>query len=515
MSNRRALALLIAIPAALRLILAASIGPGNDEAYYTLYADHLDWSYFDHPPLVGWIVAATRLLALGPRSIFLDRLGFVALFAGSTFLIARLTARWFDPRAGVAAALALNVTLYFGIAAGTFVLPDGPLLFFWLLTLDRLTAALDQPRQLSGWAVLGLAWGGALLSKYQAVLLPVGTLLFLCLDSPSRPVLRRVGPYLALAIGLLVALPVWIWNTRHGGSSLAFQGARAIGVAFMPWNAPLTWLAQIAYLGPWIGWSLTRLLWRSRRSNDPAARFFACQAAPLLMLILAISCGRIVFPHWSLVGYACLLPLLARDWAAALALDSPRMRRRLALVAVVPIVLAALLIAQARMGLLQGSDGRLLGFLPHRADPTRDLDGWNQIAREIRRLASSGNAPAFVFAGHWSTAAQLRYVLGDEIPVLCYNAGDARGFADWHDPDAQLGSDALLVAVDDRSIEPGCYAPYFRRIVPFNAFSVHRGGAAIRSVRLFHAVGQTRPFPYTRVHTSRLAGRAARKSTTR
>ena len=28
-----------------------------DEAHYALYGLHLDWSYFDHPPLVGWIQA--------------------------------------------------------------------------------------------------------------------------------------------------------------------------------------------------------------------------------------------------------------------------------------------------------------------------------------------------------------------------------------------------------------------------------------------------------------------------
>ena len=27
----------------------------TDEAHYALYALHPDWSYFDHPPLVGWI----------------------------------------------------------------------------------------------------------------------------------------------------------------------------------------------------------------------------------------------------------------------------------------------------------------------------------------------------------------------------------------------------------------------------------------------------------------------------
>ena len=41
-----------------RLALAASIGPGNDEAYYALFLDHPDWSYFDHPPMVAVVAAS-------------------------------------------------------------------------------------------------------------------------------------------------------------------------------------------------------------------------------------------------------------------------------------------------------------------------------------------------------------------------------------------------------------------------------------------------------------------------
>ena len=37
------------------LILAMGVGLSVDEAHYALYAYHLDWSYFDHPPLVGWL----------------------------------------------------------------------------------------------------------------------------------------------------------------------------------------------------------------------------------------------------------------------------------------------------------------------------------------------------------------------------------------------------------------------------------------------------------------------------
>ena len=52
--------------------------------------------------------------------------------------LARLAGRLYGPKAGLLAALALNVTGYYGIVAGSCALPDGPLVFFWLLTLERL-----------------------------------------------------------------------------------------------------------------------------------------------------------------------------------------------------------------------------------------------------------------------------------------------------------------------------------------------------------------------------------------
>ena len=111
------------------------------------------------------------------------RFGFIARFGCSTWLLAKLTSRYYGKWAGFLAALALNLTGYYGLAAATFALPDGPLLFFWLLTIDRLTVALDDPdrQSLKPWVWVGLAWGGALLSKYHAVLIPLGTAVALCL----------------------------------------------------------------------------------------------------------------------------------------------------------------------------------------------------------------------------------------------------------------------------------------------------------------------------------------------
>src|SRR5262249_44066726 len=132
MTTRRALCLLIVLSGLFRLAWAAGIGPGNDEAYHYLFTTHRDWSYFDHPPMLAVIASVGRALTGGVDSLFTLRLGFVLLFAGSTWLMARLTERRYGASAGLFAAIALNVSAYYLLAAGTFALPDGPLLFFWL-----------------------------------------------------------------------------------------------------------------------------------------------------------------------------------------------------------------------------------------------------------------------------------------------------------------------------------------------------------------------------------------------
>ena len=47
--------ILVLLGTAIHLVLGFITELSVDEAHYALYANHLAWSYFDHPPLVGWI----------------------------------------------------------------------------------------------------------------------------------------------------------------------------------------------------------------------------------------------------------------------------------------------------------------------------------------------------------------------------------------------------------------------------------------------------------------------------
>jgi hypothetical protein len=68
----------LAIAALIHLALGFSFELSVDEAHYLLYAKHMAWSYFDHPPLVGWIQwplvsldASTGVLRLVPELLWL------------------------------------------------------------------------------------------------------------------------------------------------------------------------------------------------------------------------------------------------------------------------------------------------------------------------------------------------------------------------------------------------------------------------------------------------------------
>lgn len=510
MTARRALWCLIVGSAAVRLGWAAAVGLGHDEAYHYLFTVHRDWSYFDHPPMLALVESVGPALT-GSAAPGALRVGFVILFAGSTWLLARLTARSFGEWAGFWAALAMNVSAYHTAAAGAFALPDGPLLFFWLLTLDRLGLAVQEPERLGRWLLVGLAWGGALLSKYHAVFLPMGLVVYLAIHRPSRRILRAPGPYLAGLVGATMFAPVIAWNARHHWASFAFQGGRAVGLGFRPLSVLAGIGGQAAYLLPWV-WvvlvialagSVRRLL---RGEAGEAERFLLSQSITPLALFTAVSAVRPVLPHWTLVGYISAYPLLGRLWAARAAARPARMRRAAVVMAAVPALIVAALAAQYRLGIIPL--GRLApgGASLAKVDPTAELYGWDQLGDELRRrgLLEPGT---FVFTGLWYQSGHLGHATrGSGVPVVCYSPGDARSFAYWSDPGEWVGRDGLLVATASPEVEPWCYRRFFERIEPAGEVPIVRGGRVVRTVRLFRCRRQLAPFPFDYEHAPRRRG---------
>lgn len=524
MSPRAALLALIVATALVRLIPAFGLGLGNDEAYHFLYAAHPALSYYDHPPMTAWVETVGLLLPGAAKSTVGLRIGFILLFAGSTWVLGRLTARYYGGWAGFLAAFALNISGYYGLAALTLALPDGPLLFFWLWTIDRLSVALEGPpsARLLPWIWVGLAWGGAMLSKYHACLLPMGAVLFVLLHRRMWRWVFQPGPYLALLLGLAFFSPVLLWNADHHWASFLFQGGRAVGSwTLRPDCLAAALLGQVAYLFPWIWLPLVIILvggirgWLTSGNQLVPQRLLLCLAVVPSGLFTAVACFRPVLPHWGLIGLASLFPILGNRWWGLYAKNPGRTRRLLAGGAVWSCGVLAVALWHFHTGWFQrGDDGRL-GVVDIRTDPTIDLYGWDQVAVRIRQLGLLYDPQTFVFTRYWYQSAQIAYALGGKRPVLCYNADDPRGFAFWSRPEDWVGRDGILVTVNEPDNldtrthgEAPYYARWFHQVEHITDFWVERGGKPVRHIGLYRCVNQRLAYPFGPERAERLAAQS-------
>lgn len=527
MGMGRRLGILVAAATALRLAWAAAMPVGHDEAYHALFPVHPDWSYFDHPPMLAVVTAVGMILGGGASEapLWMLRAGFIALFAGSTVLLSRITAREYGPKAGVLAALVLNLSAYHSLAAGAFLLPDGPLLFFWLLAVDRLLVAMEAPERNGRWLAVGLAWGGAMLSKYHAVLLPAGFVLYLLLTPGGWRLLKRSGPWLAMAVGGLCFTPVLYWNAARGWGSFAFQGGRAVGWTIRPESFLGFVGGPVAYLTPWIWAFLVLAGWRAIRglrdttrhtgyseSGVNPDRFFLAMSAPAILGFGVISVVRPILPHWPLIGFVMLMPMLGRDWAEVFALRPGRLARRVVILSGVLVVLSGVYASHARWGILQGREGRLLGFVPAKHDPTLETFGWDQVAQAVEARGVASAPKTFLFTRSWFGSGQLAFGLRgmepEPSPVLCYRMGGAHAFADWSRPEDWVGWDGILVVPRSNSVEPQAFERWFTRIEPMAPVAVRRGGEVVRMMEVYRCVGQVRPFPFASEKPAALAARS-------
>jgi 4-amino-4-deoxy-L-arabinose transferase-like glycosyltransferase len=189
----------------MRGVLALGTDIYFDEAYYWQWSRHLDWGYFDHPPLVAWLMA---LLGIRPTSL-LCGLGTVAAVWG-------LARDVYGSREAAWRAAALWSSVPVGALAGVWATPDSPLLLCWVLALW----ALYRER----WVMAGLACGLALLSKYPGVLLSVAFV-----ASAVRARRLPAGAWLTALLGVLLFLPVVLWNATHDWVGFAFQLKHGLG----------------------------------------------------------------------------------------------------------------------------------------------------------------------------------------------------------------------------------------------------------------------------------------------
>lgn len=218
--NTKILIGLISVIILIRVIFIFCMGPMPQDAYYFFYSQHPSLSYFDHPPAIAVILRFFTSI-FGKNTIAIKLADSITTL-GTVWVFYLLAQKFYKKEQAQKALLLLLSTLMVSILS-LISTPDSPLLLFWALSLLFLYKAVFE-HKIWFWIFTGIAMGLAFDSKYTAVFLPSGMILFLLLSNSKRKYLATVWPYLVCVLFVVVAMPVIIWNVDNHFASFVFQG---------------------------------------------------------------------------------------------------------------------------------------------------------------------------------------------------------------------------------------------------------------------------------------------------
>jgi hypothetical protein len=419
--ERRTAVLLLGMTA-LRLVVAAGSGLSDTEAYYLTWSRFPDWSYYDHPPLLAWLLAATTTLSRAP--IFV-RIGSVLSSALFGFLVYRLAARLFaSPRAGFLAALVVSIVPAF-FFTGFLANPEAPLAPLWvlfLLTLDDLREHDEPWRPLLVGAVIGVGF----LAKYTALLAVPVAVLFVALSPAARRWLRRPAFYAAGFVALVIASPVILWNDLHGWPSVTLhlvERMPAAGAAAFVAHARRVFVSQLLLFHPLVFPGLLAILavtlHRARR--DERYRLLAVASAPVLLFLFTVMVrASDAEPHWTMVGYVPLA-VASGGWGDEQLARASRAGKAYLAYLRAAVALSGLVGILYAIHVATPIFPRLLPQAAYdaNADPINETLGWDRVKEAIARESSRLGPGSVVVSEHNVLCGHLDVADDDQPPVYC------------------------------------------------------------------------------------------------
>lgn len=468
---------MVGVMTLVRLVAAGRVGLSGDEAHYALYGYFLDWSYFDHPPLIGWLQALA--LQLGDSFLVL-RLWPIVLAALGSYLLFRLTRLLFphdSPWIAFVTVLVWQSALIAQILSLA-MLPDTPLLVAALLAALFLYQALVENRP-KAWLGVGVAFGLAGLSKYTAVMLVLSAF-WLMLEFRQWRQLATPWLWGGVALAVIMILPVIGWNYHHDWISLGYQLDH--GMPERAWSLQrfaLSLVGQLLAYGPLVvigGGIMMVLGWRDARQ-----RFLLALALPSLLPFIWNSGYEATLPHWTALGWLFLTPLIGR-WIVEVWQQKRGLRIFSWGSAVYSAVLVSVLYSEF-----------VWPWLPFETEryPFADLIGWQQVTREAMALADAmeteQSEPGYLFAGNWSYASHIAWHARPRAVLVTdqrFSQSDI-----WYGAPQAGANGVLVVSSIFRKDKSGNGTERFRRCELAKSLSIQIRGTIATAYDLYRCYG--------------------------
>jgi hypothetical protein len=461
----------------LRLVAAALTPITFDEAYYWMWSKHLAFGYYDHPPMVAFVIRLGTMIAGDTE--FGVRVVSVLLALPMSYAVYRAAEILFGgARVAATAALLLNVTLM--AAVGTMIVtPDAPLLVASSFVLFFCAKVLETGRG-GWWLAVGVAVGCALLSKYTAMFFGAAILIWLVAVPKLRHWLLSPWPYLGGLVAFAIFAPVILWNADHQWVSFIKQLGRARIEEFRPVFIAELIPTQFIFATPLIFILGAMGLYALAIGKGGMAASRVLVNAMVWVIVLYFAWHAVharVEANWFAPIYPAFVVAAAAATQAVVPWG-PRARRTvdacLNWAAPVGIVMFTALIVQANTGWLSG----------YRRDATvRSVGvGWRALAANIEAVRARTGA-ACVLAMDYGTTAWLSFHLP---PGICVFQPIQRiRWVNFPEPDStQLAGNLLFIDEAELGLR-GYVTRTFARIERVGEAERKRGPLLIETYALY------------------------------
>ena len=278
----------------LNLFQAASTELAHDESYYWMYSRILDWGYFDHPPMVAFLVNIGYAMfqnELGARFFF------VLMGGGTLFLIYQLLPKNYK-----------NIPFYYLVVfsiilvnahfAGFLAIPDIPLIFFSTLFLFFYKKYLEDEK-ISYALFLGILAAAMIYSKYHSVLV----IFFIVLSNFS--LFRKKNFYLAIITAAALLVPHLLWQMNHGFPTFTYHLVERSS----SYKPLFTWnyiYSQLLLTGPLIGVFLLFFAFKKKPTSTFEKSLKYLMVGFFIFFFFMSFKGR-VEAHWLAAAYIPLI----------------------------------------------------------------------------------------------------------------------------------------------------------------------------------------------------------------
>jgi len=453
----------------------------GDEAYYLIWARHLSWGYYDHPPMVAWLIRlSTSILGSNPTAVRF----FALLMGGVTPVIFYLTLKKLSPEkpaaflGGLLFLSAPFAGVYFFI-----IYPDAPLLFFWALSLYYLVKTGEPQSRNADWLLLGLFLGLGLLSKLNFLIFLGGMGIYYFFKPPQWQKLRLTGLTFVLTI-----LPYLLWNIGNHFAPWNFQlYQRHLPSAHVPmlkyflsfWLEqagvfnPILFLLLLASIGLAFKKGLTKL--------EPAWLLGLCFFLPGFLIFAGFSLHEEIQPNWlvtDFLGAFLLLALLYRDtsraWVRALTWGGLFLALLL-----YGLLNFALLHPEVLFGLSEKSAAR-----DYRGNHLTEIYGYQPLGRELKRLRISAfpGQVSFVFTESYQLSSLLNFYSGD-FTYLLSRSLNGREYHNWQKLEELQGRPGIFLnhqPLEERGDIRDLLLKHFSRLEPLPSLAYYYRGHLTR-----------------------------------